>query len=343
MRTKSSAAVFGLLFWLIFASSGRAQGGGIWQTGAPMPLSRQELATGVLNGKVYVIGGYDSDADSTGTVQVYNPTTDTWTLAQALPIAVNHNAAAVVGGKLYSFGANVGETFVYDPNSNSWSARASSHYVHRGTAAVGVINGKIYVAGGAGTPSEREVEVYDPVANTWSVKAPMHVPRNHTGGGVINGKFYVVGGRHGPSTDALEVYNPQTNTWSMLAPMPTARSGFASAVVNNEIWVFGGEDPQTLSLHAGVEVYNPVSNSWRSEPNMPSPRHGIWASVIGNKIYIPGGGTTPSLVNPTNTNQIFTVSEASRASAYDFNNDGHPDYLLFNPATRATFIWYMNN
>jgi hypothetical protein len=23
--------------------------------------------------------------------------------------------------------------------------------------------------------------------------------------------------------------------------------------------------------------------------------------------------------------------------------DGHPDYLLFNPATRRTGIWYMNN
>jgi hypothetical protein len=27
----------------------------------------------------------------------------------------------------------------------------------------------------------------------------------------------------------------------------------------------------------------------------------------------------------------------------DFNNDGHPDYLLFNPTTRGTVIWYMNN
>ena len=25
----------------------------------------------------------------------------------------------------------------------------------------------------------------------------------------------------------------------------------------------------------------------------------------------------------------------------DFNRDGHPDYLLFNPATRATVIWYL--
>ena len=27
----------------------------------------------------------------------------------------------------------------------------------------------------------------------------------------------------------------------------------------------------------------------------------------------------------------------------DFNEDGYPDYLLFNAATRATVIWYMNN
>jgi hypothetical protein len=27
----------------------------------------------------------------------------------------------------------------------------------------------------------------------------------------------------------------------------------------------------------------------------------------------------------------------------DFNNDGHPDYLLYNAATRRTVIWYMND
>jgi hypothetical protein len=27
----------------------------------------------------------------------------------------------------------------------------------------------------------------------------------------------------------------------------------------------------------------------------------------------------------------------------DFNRDGHPDYLLFNPDTRQTVIWYLNN
>src|SRR3989440_13096069 len=121
------APIFGLLFWLIFVSTGRTQNGGTWQTRAPMPVSRQELATGVLNGKVYVVGGYDADAHSTATVQVYNPTTDTWTLAQALPIAVNHHAAAVAGGKLFSFGGGGGEEVVFDTNRNPGAGQTSSH------------------------------------------------------------------------------------------------------------------------------------------------------------------------------------------------------------------------
>ena len=312
-RQNFLAPVLRFLFWLVLVSTSWTQDGGTWETRAPMPVSRQELASGVLNGKLYVIGGYDAVRASTATVQVYNPSTDTWALAHPLPYGVNHNAAAVAGGKLYSFGAG-GGVFVYNPNNNSWVARASSHYVHSRTAAVGVINDKIYVAGGMDTPSQRELEVYDPVANRWTVKAPMHVPRNHTAGGVIEGKFYVVGGRQAnDNTNTLEVYNPQTNTWSTLAPMPTARSGIAAAVVNNEFWVFGGEDPQNLVLHAEVEVYNPVTNNWRREGNMPLPRHGIWASVIGNQIYIPGGGAHVDLA-PTRTNQIFTVDVPSAES-----------------------------
>jgi len=309
VRQNFPAPIPGLFLWLIFISTGWTQTDYTWEERAPMPVHRQELATGTLGGKVYVLGGYNEVGNSTSTVEVYNPATNTWTFARSLPFPVNHNAAAVAGGRLYSFGAGAGDTFAYDPNSNAWSARASSHYAHSLTAAVGVINDKIYVAGGEGTPSQRELEVYDPVANTWTVKAPMSVGRNHTAGGVIDGKFYVAGGRGTANAgNALEVYNPVTNTWSTLPPMPTGRSGVAAAVVDNELWVFGGEDVEG-GIFRNVEVYNPVSNSWRREPDMSSPRHGIWASVIGNKVYIPGGGYHANLA-PTNTNQIFTINSS---------------------------------
>ena len=52
MRRNFSAPVFGLFLWLICVSTGRTQSGGTCQLGTPMTVARQELATGVLDGKV---------------------------------------------------------------------------------------------------------------------------------------------------------------------------------------------------------------------------------------------------------------------------------------------------
>src|SRR5207247_903193 len=111
-------AIFGFvaLYFSFFANTGRGQtGGGSWQTLAPMPLARQELATAVLNGRIYVIAGYNVGRLSTKDVQVYNPATNTWSSVAPNPIFNNHNAAAVAGGRLYSFGGLSSQAFVYNP------------------------------------------------------------------------------------------------------------------------------------------------------------------------------------------------------------------------------------
>lgn len=301
-------AVFAILIEQALTSRLSAQGG-TWTALAPMPSSRQEVASAVLAGKMYVLGGYDGNGASTDTVEVYNPATDTWISAHPLPFPVNHSSAAVAAGKLYSFGAGGTQAFVYDPVSDSWSAVASMRLAHASTAAVGVLNDKIYVAGGThGSASLRDMELYDPVTNSWSDLAPMSVPRNHCAGAFFAGRFYVVGGRGGNGApNALEIYNPQTNTWSTGAPMPTGRSGIAAAAVNGELYVFGGEIPD---LHGEVEVYNPATNTWRSLPNMPRPRHGIWASVIGDRIHIAGGGEIQGF-GATGANDVFTVDRTA--------------------------------
>jgi len=40
---------------------------------------------------------------------------------------------------------------------------------------------------------------------------------------------------------------------------------------------------------------------------------------------------------------LATAARAARATVADFNNDGHPDYVLRSAATRQTAIWYLNN
>ena len=127
-----------------------------------------------------------------------------------------------------------------------------------GYPAVGVINGKLYVAGGrnaAGT-AVATLHVYDPATNTWSTKAAMPSARFGAAGQVINGKLYVVGGTNaaGVVLAATLVYDPATNQWSTKAAMPTARTRLGAAVVNNQLYAVGGWVTTDL---AKVEQYTP--------------------------------------------------------------------------------------
>src|SRR4030095_10263742 len=275
----------------------------------------------------------DINGNSTSTVEVYQPFNNTWFPAGPIPILNNHNNAAVAAGALFTFGGLSNATYLYNPQTDTWSPRAPAHFQHGGSAAVGVINDKIYVAGGTGGAMiGNELEVYDPAMNSWTILPSMNFPRNHTAGAVINGKLYVVGGRDSPNAaTALEVYDPGTNAWAILAPMPTGRSGIAAAAVNGQLWVFGGEVPV---LHGEVEVYNPLSTVWRSLANMPTPRHGIWASVIGNKVYLAGGGIMQGF-GATNINEVFSVANVIG----DYDGDGRTDVAVFRPSEGN---WYIN-
>jgi SMP-30/gluconolaconase/LRE-like protein/VCBS repeat protein len=52
---------------------------------------------------------------------------------------------------------------------------------------------------------------------------------------------------------------------------------------------------------------------------------------------------TPSGVRTTFATRFVTaMAFQPNATATDFNKDGHPDYLLFNPSTRQTTIWYLS-
>ena len=185
---------------------------------APMPSARQEISTAVLNGRVFVIAGFDRSGNSTSTVEIYDPATNTWSSAAPLPIATNHNAAAVAAGTLYAFGGTSNRVFAYDPQRNRWNEAAAMRYMHGSTPAVAVINDQIYVAGGAGPGMNgNEVERYTPSSNSWTTLPSMNVPRNHTAGGAIGGKFYVVGGRDSAAAaSALEVYVTQKKYCTML-------------------------------------------------------------------------------------------------------------------------------
>src|SRR5262249_559128 len=88
-----------VILWSRVPSLAQSSGQGPWTRVAPMPLARQEVSSAALDGKVYVIAGLNPGGGPTSDVQVYDPKTNSWRPAKSLPIANDHNGAAVAGGR----------------------------------------------------------------------------------------------------------------------------------------------------------------------------------------------------------------------------------------------------
>src|SRR5258706_11228178 len=81
-----------------------ASSGGPWTTKAPMPTRRWGLASGVVNGVLYALGGGGSETGIVATVEAYDPASDTWTTKASIPTARARVAVGVVDGVLYAIG-----------------------------------------------------------------------------------------------------------------------------------------------------------------------------------------------------------------------------------------------
>src|SRR5258705_1285193 len=78
------------------------QGG--WTTGAPMPTRRSELASALLDGKIYVAGGIGEAWTTRAEVERYDIAADSWTPVAPLPLGLNHLGMAALNGHVYVTG-----------------------------------------------------------------------------------------------------------------------------------------------------------------------------------------------------------------------------------------------
>jgi len=333
MRRVGLYLIFDLTF-LCLPLLGLAASGGHWETRAPMPSNRSEVAVAELGGKIYVMGGFKFHGVVTSrAVEVYDPQTDRWEEKAPLPEGRHHAAEAVVDGKLYLIGGYKGflnwetlrtrkhqptnQVWEYDPGQNRWQARAPMPTA-RGALAVGVIDGKIYavgggnaVGGGSWGHGVNTLERYDPITDTWQALPPMPTPRHHLTAAVLDGRLYAIGGRQaglGSSIGVNEIYDPNTKRWITKAPMPSKRSGIAAAVLGRQIYIFGGESKQEAEFIAfnATESYNHHTDQWTVHISMPTARHGLGAAVFDGRIYVIAGGPQSASARGSNVNEVFT-------------------------------------
>ncbi|MBI2836667.1 MAG: PD40 domain-containing protein [Chloroflexi bacterium] len=283
-----------------------------WSTLASMPGRRYQAdGAGVINGKLYVPGGwnYPDSGLPTNTLFVYDPATNSWSTGAPMPQVVlygsGNGASGVINGKLYvttpynGYSGTYKYLHVYDPATNTWTQLASSPNAHA-LPASGVIDNKLYIAGGSDGGNHNKLDVYDPVANSWTTKAPMPVSGSGFASAVMNGKLYAIGGNTaGGVSSAVYVYDPSTDTWTTETSMPTARAGAAAGVINGVIYVAGGSN--STGTLVTVEAF-PVGGAWTTKTSMPAARSYAAAAVINGILYVAGGNGGSG---PTSTLQAY--------------------------------------
>jgi N-acetylneuraminic acid mutarotase len=178
------------------------------------------MCANVVDGKIYLIGG----------------------LYQSVPNATLHLSA---------------ETEVYDPATDSWTAKASiPNSVFNYASAV--VDNKIYVIAGNSGDTTNLTQVYNPETDKWSYGASIPTGVQYAAAGSTTGIYatkaiYVFGGFVGlvSPLDLTQIYYPENDSWNTGASLLTARYGIGVAVINDTLFAIGGKT---------VNAYGPVTN-----------------------------------------------------------------------------------
>lgn len=216
-----------------------------WINKKQMLRGRKEHASGVVDGKIYILAGmsrnsYDECRSNEGNnIEVYDTKTDSWTIANDKVLCLVGPSSVTIGKKIYLFGGQL-------PN-----------YVLAEGNAEGDKLGISY-----------EVNIYNTETNSWEKGARMPHARSRGGLGIINGRVYLIGGSGGSKVwsdkpgenynQYVDVYDPQTNVWTTMGEFYPTPIDFSYATYNNKIYTFGGEHFYSWPYRNSVFEFSPL-------------------------------------------------------------------------------------
>ncbi len=205
---------------------------GIWTEKTSMPTNRFQAVAANYAEQIYVFGGEYAQSENSKSfyykvVEAFKPGTDSWRSVTHLPqlrllpgVAVLDQKAYIIGGGQVGAWKTFGNVYAYDFLQNNWIksglTKLPTPRVFSFGHAAPVLNGKIYLVGGA-TAGKRpklkpsaKVEIYDPRSNTWQVGPAVPQPVLYNAAVAAGNDIFLIGGQ----TDSSES-SAIANVWKL--------------------------------------------------------------------------------------------------------------------------------
>jgi hypothetical protein len=281
-------------------------------------------ATLLDNGKVLITGGFVGNGGGLSSVELFDPTSNTFTSAQNLTAArAGHTATLLPNGKILIAGGYNGDYLssaeVFDPTTNRFTSAGRMVTARSGHVATLLNNGKVLLAGGVGTGWTflADAELYDPNTNTFTATGGMATAReSHTATLLNDGKVLITGGHKGRRANitiytSAEIYNPANGTFTATSNLTVKRHKHdATRLADGRVLIVGGSDERDGDgAYRNAEVFNPANGSFTAvKNNMNTARYKLQGTAIllkNGKVLIAGGANRAEVFDPTTNSFSF--------------------------------------
>jgi hypothetical protein len=266
--------------------------------------ARSQMAVAAAGNKIILAGGIISPDNYSSRVDIYDITTNTWTIAE-LNEARTGIATAVLNNKIYFAGGKTKNNQyssvidIYNTETNEWKTfqidKKESLLV--GAAAIN----KVVFAGG------EIANIFDETSNTWSYASLSERPGSYgpsvegITATVIGETIFFAGGIDNWEVQkAIDIYNVNTNIWSKSSL--SEYKGFAAgiAVDKTNYWAGGHTYTGIYTLSNFVELRDMTTGA-----------------IIFNKLFQPNASF--SAVKKNNL-LIFFTGEGNEKNKFDIYN-----------------------
>ena len=270
-----------------------------WTLTDPLKVPRTLHSMVKLNdGRVAVFGGQighimDVSPVQTTKVEIFDPTTNTWSDGGELQMTRQHQTASLLpdGRVLIAAGLSgsspTEQCEIYDPASATSALIAPLHLARYEHQAVALSDGRVMVSGGRNGGWNgsyfNETEIYDPTTNAWTVVGDMYQSRMRA---VLaqfgDGSILSAAGRNTPTSAApgSELFDLTTNSWSLTDPMKLPCTWMGPVLLPDDRYLVTGgfydaswtSSSTDVTCTATTEWYDKKNACWYYAPQMEQER-----------------------------------------------------------------------